>query len=346
MSRNQPIGRRAALLQGGACACALLPGWGGAARAGAAADWAAWKAAFLRPDGRVVDALQDGASHSEGQGYGMVLAQAHGDRDAFGRMEAWAARVLAIRPDGLMAWRWRPAGGVGSVENATDGDLFRAWALWRAEVQSGWTEFAGRAGPIAHAIAARCLASDPRTRDEPLLTPSADSARAGTGVLFNPSYVMPRALRELGLGHGLTALVRAADHGATVLAELSERGLAPDWTVVTPEGFRAPATRSALHGYDALRVPLFLIWSGAGAHPAVRRSAALYRAAGARVPTVTTRAGEVMEDSDLPGYRALRALVTCGPPPELSRPELYYPATLGLMARVARREGGGVCGAE
>ncbi|MGR3452946.1 glycosyl hydrolase family 8 [Pseudooceanicola sp.] len=338
MSRNQPIGRRKVLLQAGACV--LGAGWCGEVRAAPQAEWAAWTAAFLRPDGRVVDRLQGGASHSEGQGYGMLLAQAHGDREAFRRMEAWAARVLAIRPDGLMAWRWRPEDGVSSLENATDGDLFRAWALWRAEAQSGWTEFAGRAGPIAAALAERCLATDPRTRDEPLLTPSAESARGAEGVLFNPSYIMPRALRELGIAHDRAELIRAADHGETVLAELSDPGLAPDWSVVTADGFRAPARHSALHGYDALRVPLFLVWSGAASHPAVAQSAAFYQASGGRVPTVATRDGKVLEDSDLAGYHALRALVTCAPPPDLAGPEPYYPATLGLMTQVARREGG------
>ena len=36
--------------------------------------WQAWRDRFVMPDGRVVDTLQGQASHSEGQGYGMVLA--------------------------------------------------------------------------------------------------------------------------------------------------------------------------------------------------------------------------------------------------------------------------------
>ena len=43
------------------------------------AAWTAWKALCLRTDGRIVDSFQNGASHSEGQGYGLTLAAAFGD---------------------------------------------------------------------------------------------------------------------------------------------------------------------------------------------------------------------------------------------------------------------------
>ncbi len=75
----------------------------------------------------VIDDGNDGISHSEGQAYGLLLAQALGDRDAFRRIEGWTQSKLAIRPDGLMAWKWQ-ADGVADLRNATDGDILRAWA--------------------------------------------------------------------------------------------------------------------------------------------------------------------------------------------------------------------------
>ncbi|WP_238368371.1 glycosyl hydrolase family 8 [Mesobacterium pallidum] len=318
----------------------------GAGPLGAAetADWHRWKTAFLRDDGRVTDALQGDASHSEGQGYGLLLAQAHGDKAAFQAMEHWAEQSLAIRQDSLMAWRWRPEDGIPDWHNATDGDLFRAWALMRADRFSGWsgadgTGYGAKARHIAADIAALCLAPDPRAPDEPLLTPSAESARGTDGVLFNPSYVMPRALRELGLFAALPRLVQAADHGETVLAELARRGPVPDWTRITPAGFSAPERHSSDHGYDAMRVALYLLWSDRRAHPAVARAARLYRDAGLPVPTVLSAGGEIRDRSTYAGYAELRALVLCRAQltggPDRSP---YYPATLGLMAQVARRE--------
>ena len=85
------------------------------------ADGHGWRNRFLAPEGRVVDTNQGGISNSEGQGYGLLLAQ------AFELIVSWTASHLAIRQDALTAWRWDPhAGPDRSGETATDGDLFRA----------------------------------------------------------------------------------------------------------------------------------------------------------------------------------------------------------------------------
>ena len=36
--------------------------------------WAAYKTRFFQPEGRIVDTGNGGVSHSEGQGYGLLLA--------------------------------------------------------------------------------------------------------------------------------------------------------------------------------------------------------------------------------------------------------------------------------
>lgn len=83
--------------------------------------WSSWKGAFLSPDGRVVDTLQGGISHSEGQGYGMVLASAFTDRSTFEAMRRWTEQHLAVRQDALLAWRWTPDEplGVRDYNNAS-----------------------------------------------------------------------------------------------------------------------------------------------------------------------------------------------------------------------------------
>lgn len=312
------------------------------ARGADGAAWSAWKARFLSPDGRIIDSLQGGVSHSEGQGYGLLLAQAQGDRVAFEAIEAWTRSNLLVRDDPLMAWRWRPGVGVDGSDwhTATDGDLFRAWALHRAAVFSTWDGHDATAAGIAHALAAICLAPDPRAGNEPVLLPSAETPAIPGQLLFNPSYIMPRALQELGQAHGATDLIRAADHGETLLGELAEGGLVPDWALLTPDGFAMPGDRSANAGYDAIRVPLYLAWSGRWSHPAVRQTQRLYRRH-APTPVVATRDGRELEASDDRGYRALRNLLLCEEaPPGTPSDEPYYPATLGLLADVARRENG------
>ncbi|MFN3397608.1 MAG: glycosyl hydrolase family 8, partial [Sulfurimicrobium sp.] len=74
--------------------------------------YAAWKRAFLQPDGRVIDPGQMDASTSEGQGYGMILALAAGDQAGFDAMWDWTQRHLAVRDDTLLAWRYLQDKGV------------------------------------------------------------------------------------------------------------------------------------------------------------------------------------------------------------------------------------------
>ncbi|AMY68614.1 hypothetical protein AKL17_1359 [Frigidibacter mobilis] len=72
------------------------------------AAWQAWRGSYVAPEGRVVDSFQQGASHSEGQGYGMALALSFGDGETFRRMFTWTETNLALRSDALLAWRWLP----------------------------------------------------------------------------------------------------------------------------------------------------------------------------------------------------------------------------------------------
>lgn len=308
--------------------------------------WTAWKARFLSDDGRVIDDGNGGISHSEGQGFGALLAQAHGDRAAFQQVETWTQANMLVRQDYLMAWRWCEGQGVAPEDHmtATDGDLFRAWALLRATRDSGWSEWAGQAEDIARDIAALCLRPDPRVAQSPLLIPGSGSRAEANRVLFNPSYIMPRALRELGAAAARAELIAAADHGETVLAELAARGAVPDWVDVTPEGFAPPVEHDSLSGYDALRVPLYLVWSGNADHPAVRRGFDMLSRADLEdhVAVVTTLDGTVREQSNFSGYSAIADLASCAlraeraaDPPD----QPYYPATLDLMAALAAREG-------
>ncbi|HMP62965.1 MAG TPA: glycosyl hydrolase family 8, partial [Phenylobacterium sp.] len=90
-------------------------------------DWREFKRRFLAADGRIIDTGNGGISHSEGQGFALLLAQAHGDRRAFDLIWGWTRRTLQ-RPDGLFAWRYDPRENpaVNDPNNATDGDIFLA----------------------------------------------------------------------------------------------------------------------------------------------------------------------------------------------------------------------------
>ncbi len=306
--------------------------------------WQQWKEIYLQ-DGRVIDRDQNGISHSEGQGYGLLLAQAYGDARAFREIESWTARNLAVRDDRLMAWKWEgaPDQNITDWHNATDGDLFRAWALLRAARDSGWQEFGDTAAAIARDLADLCLAADPRAPDELLVIPGAEARRDEARVLINPSYFMSRALRELGAAAGEPRLIRAADHGESVLAELAATGFLPNWIDVTRSGFAAPVEHDLLWGYDALRIPLYLVWSGKQAHPAVALAAAMLGRSDIADHLLVEAAADNTPKafSNHPGYHAVRQLSACDAPFVIPRDALggvYYPDTLQLMAVIAARE--------
>lgn len=321
---------------------ALIAGAAASSIAGADTSdaWAAWKAAFLRPDGRVVDALQDDASHSEGQGYGMLLAAFEQDADAFAAMHAWTERHLAVRRDPLLAWRWLPRSdpNVPDYNNASDGDLFYAWALLEAAVCFDVPAYRDRAAQIARFLATACIRPDPRDGAARLLLPAAERFEDEERRIVNPSYIMPRAMSTLAATFDLPDLARAVTDGLDLIAQLAQHGPVPDWVEIDSDGIRPARGFAAQSGYEAMRVPLYLSWSGGVAHPALIRAAADHAAAsGAETPTVFALDGTVLRRSGYPGYAALSALARCvvGNSPVLPRfdaDQPYYPATLHMLA--------------
>lgn len=306
-------------------------------------DWLAWKAAFLAPEGRIVDHLQGDASHSEGQGYGLFLAAAYGDAPAFESILSWTERFLAVRQDPLLAWLWRPGDRppIKDYNNATDGDLFYAWGMLRGAHRFGRSNLLERVRQISEFLATAAVVVDPRGGNgRLLLLPSLDGARTDSGVTVNPSYYMPLALRELAALTGREELWSAAQDGVALITEIARKGLVPNWIEVGSEGWRPSPRHAAVSGYDALRVPLWLAWSGAAID--VGRPVCL-DAKGADVPTVVDLAtGAVNDTSSSAGYRAV-ADMACGAPelPPYSTEQSYFPASLHLLAQIARAEASG-----
>lgn len=317
--------------------------------------WLAWKLAYLSPEGRVIDELQQGASHSESQGYGLLLAATFADAEAFALIDGWTQQNLAIRQDNLLAWRWLPGvvPAVPDQNNASDGDLFYAWALVRAAQAFDQPELTGRASAIASDLAAACLRAHPDGSGRLLFTPAAAGFEREGGIVVNPSYYMGRAMRELAAATGQGIWNQAAFDGETLLAELAGQGLMPDWITVTATGFQRDATLADHSGYEALRAAIFLIWSGSGTHPAVARQANAYAASGDQGPTPTIFdrfSGESREKSADPGYRAIAGLVNCAASsdfgaaiPRFTAQQPYYAATLHLFVFLAQIEASPSC---
>jgi len=225
------------------------------------ADWLAYKEHFISEDGRVLDNGQAQNSHSEGQGYGMLLAVAFDDRATFQRVWQWTRTHLQVRNDYLFAWLWSAKEDrVADENNATDGDVMIAWALQRAARR--WSDDAYRtsAEQIVHSLASLQI----RVNGKLFLLPGKQGFYSDEELVLNPSHFVLPAFRELagldqhmdwpGLYRDALDLMRKN--------RFSEWKLVPDW-VDMRQGGRPWSRREAYFSYNAIRIPLFAAWVGA-----------------------------------------------------------------------------------
>lgn len=330
--------------------CVLLAGAGGA-RAGAlsAAEWLAYLAHYVAPEGRVIDTYNQGISHSEGQGYGLLLAVAHDDRVVFDQLWRWTEENLRVRDDRLFAWRWEPAEGVTDPNNATDGDLLIAWALLRAG--SCWQEpaYTAEAEAILGDVAAKLIAE---TDYGPVLLPAAEGFERESAVVVNPSYYVFPAL-EAFAAHDAAALWTGLIDGGLELLRLGRFGewrLPPDWLEVG-EGLRLPEDFDPVFGYNAVRVPLYLAWSALPESDELLEPFETFWASydGQSPPpaTIDLTDGSVSENPLMSGGRAIMALTRFGARrplsaaammPPLEPDDDYYASTLLLLSKLALAE--------
>lgn len=333
-----------------ACLMAATPGHAMlASPVGAVATnklWDQYKTAFVKPDGRVVDNVNGGISHSEGQGYGMVLAIAHNDRKTFERMFKFAETQLAVRTDSLYAWRYdaRETPAVKDRNNASDGDLLIAWALLEAG-KAGWGDFYYAKG--------LAILEDlkPLVREVPglglvLLPGSVGFIDDYGNQTLNPAYWVYPALERIFLLTNEPIWLRLAASGRHIKAQFAAQphGLVPDWVVVS-QSANAGYSRamSSAFGYEAIRVPLYVLWSAKPDRDlAVSMVDKASGTGGDRMKLIELRSGQTKDAFRDPGYGAINALAHCaGEKTAIPRKLLaeldqnYYPATLQMLSLLA-----------
>ena len=218
---------------------------------------------YVTPEGRVVRLDQGGDTVSEGQSYGLLLAQVAQRPDLAARIWRWTTRLA--RSDGLLSSRTSVDGTVVDPQAATDADLVTAWALQRAGSTS--------APPLATALLAHTVV---RPGGRPLL--AAGPWATGEPATLNPSYWALPAMWSLA---GTDPLWKQlAQSSVAVLEQLTNHGrrLPADW--VRADGGKlsvAPAPSGAVpqprYGLDAQRI---VVWLAAGCDPQGRRLAATW----------------------------------------------------------------------
>lgn len=228
------------------------------------AEWRGYKTSFISPDGRVIDVGNQGVSHSEGQGYGMLLALVAEDRATFESLWEWTKKNLQ-RDDRLFGWRWTPDSNppVQDWNNATDGDLLVAWALARAGERWQRPEWVAEARTIAQRVRATLI---PTTAFGPVIIPGQEGFKEGENLTLNPSYWVFPALRTLARidPDPVWEALRKSGLSLLALSRFGPSQLPPDWVVLHADGHlglpSAPTKRR--FGYEAIRLPIYLCWAG------------------------------------------------------------------------------------
>lgn len=314
-------------------------------------EWAAYRSAFVS-DGRVVDTANGDISHSEGQGYGLLLSYLADEPDDFADIWAFTRDELMVRDDGLVAWKWDPQASphITDSNNASDGDILIAYAL--ALAGDAWKEpdYTEAARSLANAVGET---STMRWRGRDILLPGSFGFRRedqDDGPVINLSYWIFEAFPELARIAPHTDWDSIAQNGRRLINEtrIGPLGLPTDWLSVRSSPPVPAASFSPEFGYNSIRIPLYLLRGGSTESALLRQF--VEPLSGETAGTVLVASGRTVDALSEPGYRIIGAAVSCvldgqrvDPALRTFSPQSYYGSTLHLLTLSYLRQSAPQC---
>ncbi len=313
-------------------------------------EWATYRERFVTQDGRVLDTGNKSVSHTEGQGWAMLFAEAAGDRASFDKIWEWTRNHLQRHDNALFAWRFDPANPktpVADHNDASDGDILIGWALSRAARRWHEPEYTHAARRIVAAIRQRLLVN---ARGRLVLLPgSAGFASKKDGTIVNPSYYIYPALKDFARLLPSREWLRLRRDGLELLADarFGRWGLTPDWVDIGDKGKLTPAAKfPARFGFEAIRIPLYLIWGGEATSERLASYLDFWNDYGNKpIPAwANVEDNAVAPYAGSTGFKAIielaRGFGQPSPPPlpTVTDKDDYYAASLTLLAALARHE--------
>ena len=314
-------------------------------------EWRTYRSRFVDTNGRVIDREKDGVSHSEGQGYGMLLAVKAGDRATFDAILSFTVHKMRARPDALTSWLYDPRQSprIADTNNAADGDILIAYALLKAAVRWHEPRYVALAEPMIDDIGRLLLV---RRGDRVLVRPAAfgfDRRSQPDGPVINLSYYIYGAFLLFAEIDDRHPWLEAWQSGL----QLTEDSLAgrdrhaPDWVALASDDALVPAQGFGhKSSYDAVRIPLYMALGGRVPASYLAPFDRTWNVLGNRAPRDHDLASDrtVMDMNDL-GYRAIAAIAACavrGVPIPASlqnyRNTSYFSSSLHLLTLSAARE--------
>jgi endoglucanase len=225
-------------------------------------DWIIYKSKFVQADGRVIDTGNNGVSHSEGQGYGLLLALRMNDEDVFKQIWQWTKTNLQVRNDNLFIWRRRPSTELNDEDrnNATDGDIIIAWSLLEASKQWRQATFEQEAIKILLDIKQRLIV---KKNGMAIILPGEFGFQFPETIIINLSYWIYPAFKTFSAFDNDPVWNELIASGQTLSqkARFGRWQLPPDWLEIKGDQSMAPA-KNKRFGYDAVRVPLYQLMAG------------------------------------------------------------------------------------
>lgn len=302
------------------------------------AGWAQYKQRFLLSDGRIVDTGNENVSHTEGQGFAMLLAVYNNDRPAFDKIWQWTNATLYRKDIGLFSWRYEPGkpNPVADKNNATDGDILIAWALLEAGKKWGVTAYLISSAQIQRSLLKHTLVDYAGYQ---LMLPGVNGFKQADGVIVNPSYFVFPAWQAFYEDTHLLVWKNLSDDGLAMIGKMTfgKPRLPTDWVRLQANGQMAPAGGwPPRFGFDAVRIPLYIHWYQPDS-PGLRPFASFWRNYDRRsAPAwIDVLSGQRSEYNQNQGMRAIRDSVVGDRGPitsQLAPDEDYYSASLHLLA--------------
>lgn len=303
-------------------------------------DWDIYKQRFVSESGRVIDTYNNNISHSEGQGWGMLFAEANDDKATFDLLWRWSRKNLARKDALLFSWRYDPAvtPAVKDPNNASDGDILIAWALHKAAKRWKDPNYETASAAIRADIHELLIKE---YGGYTLLLPGLEGFSTADSIDINLSYWVIPAFVDFALQEPAKKWAKLITDGQRLLAasRFGEHALPVDWIRITAKGELSPSPDwPARFSYDAVRIPMYFIWGSSLTSELELPFKAYWKRQDLILPWVDVLTGETASYLAPTGIVAVRSLVyqdysfVIRPP---SEQDDYFSTSLLMLSKLA-----------